>query len=98
MYIARKYYPECWRISWTRFRLSSTNLPCEKSRWSRGNHEIQCICGDIQTELHIITTCREKVIPTTTTQELFNAEDQRQTMKYIYDTVQKFENNNNEML
>ena len=94
VYITRKYYPECWRIAWTRFRLGSTNLPCEKSRWSRGNHETRCKCGDIQTEHHIITSCKDKVIPNAmTVKELFNAKDQKLTMKYIYDTLQKFENN-----
>ena len=96
-YVTRKHFPEYWRISWTRFRLGSTNLPCEKKRWRSdgnridGNRETPCICGGIQSEQHLLLDCDERIIRANSFEELFGAKDQRQTMKGIHDTLKKFE-------
>ena len=90
IYVTRKYFPEHWRIAWTRFRLSSTDLPCEKGRWLKGSNPL-CMCGEIQTENHILLECTERIVQAATTEELFTSEDQRSTMKAIFDTLQKFE-------
>ena len=92
VYTTRKYFPEHWRISWTRFKLSSTNLPCEKNRWAqfRGK-ELKCICGEHQNEKHVLLTCKEKINDTESIEDIFQHNDQRHTMKIIYDTLQKFE-------
>ena len=64
IYTRKHYIPEHWRRSWTRFRLGSTNLPCEKQKWNRDNvsstHAV-CICGEPQTENHILFSCNYKV-------------------------------------
>ena len=92
VYVTRKYFPEHWRIAWTRFRLGSTNLPCEKGRWMPGNtKEMICICGETQTEDHILSECEERVVTGCTAEELFTGEDQRNAMKEIFDTLQKYE-------
>ena len=92
VYITRKYFPEHWRISWTRFRLSSTNLPCEKNRWTQCRGiELKCVCGEPQTEKHILITCNERINRTANIEDIFQHNDQRHTMKVIYDTLQKFE-------
>ena len=90
VYITRKYFPECWRIAWTRFRVGSTNLPCEKGRWRNDNMTI-CLCGENQTEKHILLECEERVVRSTSIHELFNQQDQRSTMKSIFESLLKFE-------
>ena len=90
VYITRKYFPEYWRIAWTRFRLSSTNLPCEKGRWMKESNP-RCMCGETQTETHILLDCDERVIRTESVEEFFHHEDQRRTMKLIFETLQKIE-------
>ena len=92
VYITRKCFPENWRISWTRFKLGSTNLPAEKNRWTQfKGRELKCICGEIQTEKHVLFTCELRVNRTTNLQEILNNENQRQAMKVIHDTLEKFE-------
>ena len=90
VYTTRKYFPEHWRIAWTRFRLGSTNLPCEKGRWNDRNNT-KCLCNGTQTETHILLDCAERITHIESVQELFSNEDQRHTMKQIFDTLKKFE-------
>jgi hypothetical protein len=52
--------PESSRISLSRMRLSSHYLRIETGRWSRMPKEKRtCICGNIQTEEHVLISCRE---------------------------------------
>ena len=54
---------EPYRISFTRFRVSSHNLACETGRWNRRGRGILpmeerlCSCGLVQTEEHVISFC-----------------------------------------
>ena len=95
VYVTRKNFPEHWREAWTRFRLGSTNLPCEKERWSNNTHNTErepvCICGMVQTEPHILLECAERIAECDDLKEFFSSENQRNTMKVIYDTLQKYE-------
>ena len=91
VYITRKFFPEHWRISWTRFRLSATNLPCEKNRWNQNRNRVTCICGEVQTESHILLFCEERLFREATLEEIFNNDDQRKTMKLIHETLEKYE-------
>ena len=55
---------EPYRISFTRFRVSSHNLACETGRWNRRGRGILpmeerlCSCGLVQTEEHVISLCQ----------------------------------------
>jgi hypothetical protein len=90
VYITRKYFPESWRIAWTRFRLGSTNLPCEKRRWNNTD-TASCICGQNQTEIHILLECEERIVRATSIAEFFDQQDQRAVMKCIFESLLKFE-------
>ena len=52
-----------YRISFTRLRLSSHNLAIETGRWNRRGRgllpveERLCLCGEVQTELHVVESC-----------------------------------------
>ena len=93
VYTTRKHFPEHWRVAWTRFKLGSTDLPCEKARWSKVVVNPECSCGETQTEQHILLECIERVTQEMdTAEELFCREDQHRVMKSIYDTLQKYEN------
>ena len=54
---------ELERVNWTRMRLSSHSLAVEVGRWNRRGRgslpmdERLCICGQVQTEQHIIEVC-----------------------------------------
>ena len=51
-------YYESRRIIFTRLRLSSHGLAIERGRWSRTPRDNRlCVCGQIQTEEHIICEC-----------------------------------------
>ena len=50
--------PETYRVSFTRFRLSSHKLRIETGRWARLPREERLYkCGDIQDEKHVIMSC-----------------------------------------
>ena len=54
---------ELERMEWTRLRLSSHSLAIEVGRWNRRGRgqlpieERLCVCGQIQTEQHVIEAC-----------------------------------------
>ena len=54
---------ETYRIAFTRFRLSSHSLAIETGRWNRRGRgrlpieERLCICGRIQSEIHVVEEC-----------------------------------------
>ena len=54
---------ELERMEWTRLRLSSHSLAVEVGRWNRRGRgrlpmeERLCVCGQIQTEQHVIEIC-----------------------------------------
>ena len=54
---------ELERIEWTRLRLSSHTLAIEVGRWNRRGRgrlpmeERLCVCGQVQTEQHVIEAC-----------------------------------------
>ena len=50
-----------------------------------------CLCGENQTEKHILLECEERVVQTTSIHELFNQQDQRSAMKSIFESLLKFE-------
>ena len=88
-YVTRKHFPEHWRIAWSRFRLGSTDLPCEKSRWSKTENETICRCGGILSETHILLQCPDRITNSKSLAELFRSDDQRKVMKCINDTLEK---------
>ena len=92
VYITRKHFPEHWRIAWSRFRLGSTDLPSEKSRWSKNTNESICRCGGVLTETHILLQCPDRITNINSLAELFGSDDQRNAMKSIYDSLEKYEN------
>ena len=58
VYNTKNYVPEIYRVSFTRFRLSSHNLKIETGRWSRVPREARlCACGELQDERHVIVSC-----------------------------------------
>ena len=91
VYVTRKHFPEHWRIAWSRFRLGSTDLPCEKSRWSKTENETICRCGDVLSETHILLQCPDRLTNINSLAELFGSDDQRNVMKCIFDTLEKYE-------
>ena len=50
--------PEHSRIAFTRFRLSSHNLPYEMGHWAHVPPELRlCSCGSVQLDSHILLEC-----------------------------------------
>ena len=91
VYVTRKHFPEHWRIAWSRFRLGGTDLPCEKSRWSKTENETVCRCGGVLSETHILLQCPDRLTNINSLAELFGSDDQRNVMKCIFDTLEKYE-------
>ena len=63
MYITRGNIIERYRMAFTRLRLSAHSLTVETGRWNRRGRgrlpleERLCLCGDVQTELHVFESC-----------------------------------------
>ena len=63
IYLKQQNVPEKDRIAFTRFRVSSHSLAVEVGRWNRRGRgrlpleERVCVCGDIQTEVHVVQYC-----------------------------------------
>ena len=63
VYCTKHSIPEIKRVSFTQFRLSAHSLAVEVGRWSRRGRghlpleERLCLCGDIQTEVHVVQHC-----------------------------------------
>ena len=63
IYSTRHNVSELDRVSFTRFRVASHSLAVEVGRWSRRGRgrlpleERLCICGAIQTEVHVVQMC-----------------------------------------
>ena len=63
IYLKRHIIPEFHRIAFTRFRVSSHSLAVETGRWNRRGRgrlpmeERLCSCGEIQTEVHVMSQC-----------------------------------------
>ncbi len=52
------YIPEYQRVVFSRIRLIPHNLRIETGRWARlPPEERLCLCGDIQSEKHVIQSC-----------------------------------------
>ena len=67
--------PEHHRLAFTQLRLSAHNLAIETGRWSRiPREERLCVCGQIQTENHILAVCEktEHIRRSTTCIHYFN--------------------------
>ena len=82
-----------FRMAFTRFRVSSHSLCIETGRWNRRGRgrlpreERLCVCGEVQTEWHVVENCpvtrdiRQRV-GLNRVQELFSG-------KYTYDVACK---------
>ena len=63
VYRIRHTISENQRLSFTRFRVSGLSLMCETGRWNRRGRgrlpldERVCLCGDVQTERHVVENC-----------------------------------------
>ena len=63
VYVAKTSVNEHHRVAFTRFRVSAHSLAVEAGRWNRRGRgrlpleERLCICGNIQTELHVAQHC-----------------------------------------
>ena len=72
VYKSRTRINERYRVAFTRFRVSAHSLAVEVGRWNRRGRgrlpleERLCVCGEIQTEVHVVEQC-------TLTQHLRNA-------------------------
>ena len=62
-YTDKVFVDELERVNWTRMRLSSHSLAVEVGRWNRRGRgtlpmeERLCVCGQVQTERHVIEIC-----------------------------------------
>ena len=63
VYTKKHSIAEAHRIAFTRFRTSSHSLVVETGRWNRRGRgrlpmeERLCSCGEIQTEIHVVSHC-----------------------------------------
>ncbi len=63
IYKSKHTINENYRLAFTKFRVSGHSLMCETGRWNRRGRgrlpleERLCVCGDIQTERHVIESC-----------------------------------------
>ncbi len=63
VYKQRNTVNEVHRLAFTRFRVSGHSLACETGRWNRRGRgrlapeDRLCVCGDIQTEQHVVQSC-----------------------------------------
>ena len=63
VYNAKTHINEHHRIAFTRFRVSAHSLAVEVGRWNRRGRgrlpleERLCVCGQIQTEAHVVEQC-----------------------------------------
>ena len=63
VYSKKHSIAEAHRIAFTRFRTSSHSLVVETGRWNRRGRgrlpmeERLCSCGEIQTEIHVVSHC-----------------------------------------
>ena len=63
VYRERHVVDDRFRISFTRFRVSGHNLAIETGRWNRRGRgrlpleERLCVCGEVQTERHVVEDC-----------------------------------------
>ena len=63
LYKAETHVREHLRVAFTRFRVSSHSLAVEVGRWNRRGRgrlpleERLCVCGQIQTEVHVTQYC-----------------------------------------
>ena len=63
IYLSRENIPEYQRVAFTRFRLAGHSLAVETGRWNRRGRgrlpmeERLCSCGQIQSEVHVLTHC-----------------------------------------
>jgi hypothetical protein len=90
--------PEHHRIATTRLRLSSHLLKIETGRWSRiAVEDRKCMCGEVQTESHILLNCRYSDIirqqfnnlDFSSTHALMGAEDCLSLCHYCYRALQE---------
>ena len=96
------YIPEAARISFSRMRLSSHYLRIETGRWSRVVREQRlCICGEIQTETHVLINCPEtealrtqyQSLDYTNLSSLLSSTDHTATVNYVHNVLLKMERN-----
>ena len=94
--------PDTVRVDFTRLRLSSHYLRIETGRWTRlARHERTCICGEIQTEEHVLCYCPEtadiraayRSLNYTSMQELMSQWDVVSLVNYCSDTLKKMNRN-----
>ena len=63
VYEAKTHVNEHYRVAFTRFRVSAHSLAVEVGRWNRRGRgrlpleERLCVCGEIQTEIHVTQYC-----------------------------------------
>ena len=63
IYKTKHTVDEIHRLSFTKFRVSGHSLVCETGRWNRRGRgrlpleERLCMCGEIQTERHVVENC-----------------------------------------
>lgn len=63
IYVTKHNISKRHRVAFTRFRVSAHSLALEVGRWSRRGlgqlplAERLCVCGDVQTEVHVIESC-----------------------------------------
>ena len=89
--------PEHHRLAFTRLRLVSHKLRIETGRWARiPQDERLCICGEIQTEEHVISNCelsqniRDSNPHMTFQFPIFFSNMNNDICRIIYDTLQLY--------
>ena len=93
---------EFHRISFTKFRVSGHSLAVETGRWNkrgRGRLPLEerlCVCGDIQTERHVVEVCTlseniRQVYRITTLEDLFSDDiPHSTTCKIIHEILELY--------
>ena len=91
-----------FRVSFTRFRVSGHSLAIETGRWNRRGRgrlpveERLCVCGQVQTEKHVVETCPvsrgvRQLYGLFRIEDLFNhTYNDEKTCKIIYDILKLY--------
>ena len=100
VYTKRHNINDLERVSFTRFRVSGHSLAVETGRWNRRGRgrlpleERLCVCGNIQTEEHVVSQCPHtqhlrNVHNFTTIRELFSMSSER-SCKILHEILRMY--------
>ncbi|MPD04645.1 hypothetical protein E2C01_100343 [Portunus trituberculatus] len=102
VYTNKHTIKEQYKVAYTRSRLSAHSLACETGRWNRRGRgripleERLSVCGQVQTEAHVITSCPlfqhlRYLHSFSNIKELFKSFPINVSCKVIYDVLSLYE-------